>query len=499
MIRRTMVLALVAATAAALPATDADAGGFLGVRIGGDGFGLSFGVGAWAPYQDAWHDPGWQVDLDVALGGYGEWVYVDGLGRVWRPWVAASWRPYTHGRWVSTAAGWTWVAYEPWGWVPHHYGSWALSRHGWVWVPGWEYRPANVVWVSHGGWVGWYPCAPRGWSHHHRGFQRGYRHGWHDGYGRGYGDGYRDGWHDAHHATWTRWGHLGADDLSRHAGPPPDLGVAVARNRVQMLRDGPSRDAVRRAGVHVPEARLERRAVSIDGRRVEMARPVGVEDSIRRHADDTVRRAMPAVADRRAPVRIQPGPDRARSERRPPVTEMPAMVRPRSDSRSDHRSKPAPVERPTMGRTVPSRPAVDRSPVLAPSPVEGQSRSGLRQPAARPTDDRRAPTVRQPATPDRWRHEPAARPASSPRRPVVAPSPSRPARVGRPASSAPVRQPERFDRPAARSPRPDAGTRVTPRTRPADDRAARPAPEPSRHGGSASSASGRASRDRSRR
>ncbi len=494
MIRRRMLLALVAATAAAVPATDAHAGGFLGVRIGGDGFGLSVGVGGWAPYHDAWHDPGWQVDLDVALGGYGEWVYVDGLGRVWRPWVAASWRPYTHGRWVSTAAGWTWVAYEPWGWVPHHYGSWALSRHGWVWMPGWEYRPANVVWVSHGGWVGWYPCAPRGWSHHHRGFHHGYRHGWRDGYGRGYGDGYRDGWHDAHHATWTRWGHLGADDLSHHAGPPPDLGVAVARNRVQVLRGGPSHDAVRRAGVHVPEARLERRAVSIDGRRVEMARPVGVEDSIRRHADDTVRRAMPAVVDRREPVRIQPEPERARSERRPAVTEMPAMVRPRGDSRSDQRSKPAPVERPTMGRAAPPQPTVHRSPVQLRPTVEGHGR-----PEASPGDRRPAPTVRHPASDHRRRPEPAARAAGARRHPVAAPSARQPARAERPATREPVRQPDRATRPAARSPQPASGAHPAPRARLSDERAARPPAEPRRHRGADSPTAGRAPRDRSDR
>lgn len=478
MIRRSMILALLAAVAAAAPATDADAGGFLGVRIGGDGLGLSFGIGAWAPYHDAWHDPGWQVDLDVALGGYGEWLYVDGLGRAWRPWVASSWRPYTHGRWVSTTAGWTWVAYEPWGWVPHHYGSWALSRHGWVWVPGWEYRPANVVWVSHGSWVGWYPAAPRGWSHHHRGFHRGYRHGWRDGYGRGYGDGYRDGWHDAHHATWTRWGHLGADDLSRHAGAPPDLGAAVARNRVQVLTGGPSRDAVRRAGVRVPVTTLERRAVSIDGRRVEMARPVGVEDSIRRHANDTVRRAMPAVADRRTPLRVQPAPDGRPSGRRPPVTEMPTMARPRGDSRSDSSSRPAPVERPITGRTAPSRPATDRGPELVRPSAERQ-----RLPAARPADSRRAPTVRRPTSDDRRRPEPAARPVPSSRRPVVAPSP---------------RPPARADRPAARSPRPNSGARVAPRPRPSEQRAAPPAPEPQRHRGADSSAARQAPRERSR-
>ena len=65
-----------------------------------------------------------QFDYDVALSGYGSWVYVNGI-RVWRPpTFGISWRPYTHGYWTRTRYGWYWVGYEPFAWVTYHYGYW---------------------------------------------------------------------------------------------------------------------------------------------------------------------------------------------------------------------------------------------------------------------------------------------------------------------------------------------------------------------------------------
>ncbi|MGH9750490.1 MAG: DUF6600 domain-containing protein, partial [Candidatus Polarisedimenticolia bacterium] len=93
------------------------------------------------------------------LAPHGRWVYASGPGWVWSPYgVAAGWRPYQLGRWVSTDHGWTWASDEDWGWVVYHYGRWHRDPgHGWVWVPGTEWGPAWVAWHEGGGWVGWSP------------------------------------------------------------------------------------------------------------------------------------------------------------------------------------------------------------------------------------------------------------------------------------------------------------------------------------------------------
>ena len=134
----------------------AHAGEWFGLRFGHHGVGLSFGVGSWGVYSRGWSDSHWSYDFNTVLSGHGEWLWVDGLGRVWRPWVTAGWRPYTHGRWVYTSYGWTWVAYEPWGYIPHHYGHWAHAAYGWVWVPGYTYHASRVVWVHAGSYIGYF-------------------------------------------------------------------------------------------------------------------------------------------------------------------------------------------------------------------------------------------------------------------------------------------------------------------------------------------------------
>src|ERR1051325_401457 len=99
---------------------------------------------------------------DYDLGQHGNWIYVSSYGWVWRPTVAASWRPYYYGEWMYGRGGClTWVSYEPWGWVPYHYGRWAYDPfYGWVWLPGTGYAPAWVYWMYGPGYVGW---APAGW------------------------------------------------------------------------------------------------------------------------------------------------------------------------------------------------------------------------------------------------------------------------------------------------------------------------------------------------
>src|SRR5690606_5860689 len=84
-----------------------------------------------------------------ALEPYGEWVWVSGLGRVWRPstaYVGSGWQPYsTGGNWVETRVGWTFVSSYPFGWAVFHYGRWwSDPLYGWVWVPGTTWGPAWV-------------------------------------------------------------------------------------------------------------------------------------------------------------------------------------------------------------------------------------------------------------------------------------------------------------------------------------------------------------------
>ena len=268
-----LVIALISLTLLAAPARGAD---WWGVQIGGGGFGLAFGSGDWDVWGASWSAPSWSIDYHVALSGYGEWVWVDGLGQCWQPWVTPTWRPFTYGRWVWTAYGWTWVAYEPWGYFPHHFGHWAMAPVGWVWVPGTSYHAANVVWVSSDAWIGWYPAPPPGWRHHHHG-----HHG-----------GWDDGWRDARYATYVGWHELGDDDLSRRS-----FGADAVRARAPhaVLREGvaaPDRHQLARSGIEIPEMSLERRTARVAGREVVLARPREAAASVERNAVRTVEHAL---------------------------------------------------------------------------------------------------------------------------------------------------------------------------------------------------------------
>jgi hypothetical protein len=110
------------------------------------------------------NDSGGAVTFDTfqgALSPYGEWVVVGGYGRVWRPHVAAGWRPYYYGRWEWTSEGWLWVSDEPFGWAAYHYGRWTWDpSYGWVWIPGYQWAPAWVAWRYSGDVVGWAPLGP---------------------------------------------------------------------------------------------------------------------------------------------------------------------------------------------------------------------------------------------------------------------------------------------------------------------------------------------------
>jgi hypothetical protein len=119
------------------------------------------------------------ADLDE----HGRWQSIPSYGMVWTPTVAeAGWQPYRAGHWIwQDPWGWTWVAAEPWGWAPYHYGRWVNWSSRWWWVPvartvrALSYAPALVAfsgggpgWSTPGGggFVGWFPLAPRDPFHH---------------------------------------------------------------------------------------------------------------------------------------------------------------------------------------------------------------------------------------------------------------------------------------------------------------------------------------------
>ena len=108
-----------------------------------------------------------QEAFDQTLSPYGEWVYVEPYGRVWRPYnavVGADFRPYaSNGHWVYTDQGWSFESDYNWGWATFHYGRWWMDpRFGWVWLPDTAWAPAWVSWRYGGGYVGWTPLPPRG-------------------------------------------------------------------------------------------------------------------------------------------------------------------------------------------------------------------------------------------------------------------------------------------------------------------------------------------------
>jgi hypothetical protein len=99
--------------------------------------------------------------FDDRLEPYGDWVIIEGYGRVWRPRVAvtvAGWSPYVYGHWVFTDYGWMWVTDHDWGSDPYRYGRWTVvAGTGWVWCPDTVWGPAWVEWRWCDGYVGWAP------------------------------------------------------------------------------------------------------------------------------------------------------------------------------------------------------------------------------------------------------------------------------------------------------------------------------------------------------
>jgi hypothetical protein len=98
------------------------------------------------------------------LSPYGDWIYTNDYGYVWRPFFdnPYAFRPYSSGgNWVYTEYGWTWVSDYRWGWATFHYGRWYFDDYlGWMWIPGYEWAPAWVSWGNYGDYYGWAPLGP---------------------------------------------------------------------------------------------------------------------------------------------------------------------------------------------------------------------------------------------------------------------------------------------------------------------------------------------------
>ncbi|PWT91769.1 MAG: hypothetical protein C5B54_04670 [Acidobacteria bacterium] len=99
------------------------------------------------------------------LAEFGNWRNVPRFGQVWAPAMRGDWRPFFYGEWVYADDGWTWDSYEPYGWLVYHYGNWVYDpSFGWVWVPGYDYSPAPVDWVTYDDYIGWAPLPPPGFA-----------------------------------------------------------------------------------------------------------------------------------------------------------------------------------------------------------------------------------------------------------------------------------------------------------------------------------------------
>jgi len=99
---------------------------------------------------------------------YGEWLWDDFYGYVWKPYVhryyPSGWHPYHYGQWTSVNGQLFWIPEEPWGWVPYHLGVWTWNeKKGWVWIPGNAFAPAWVSWdyvIRPGMYTGYFAWRP---------------------------------------------------------------------------------------------------------------------------------------------------------------------------------------------------------------------------------------------------------------------------------------------------------------------------------------------------
>jgi len=103
---------------------------------------------------------------------YGEWVWSDLYGYVWRPhyndhYPWGNWQPYFYGRWSELNGQLFWVPEESWGWVPYHLGLWVWNKKlGWLWIPGSAFAPAWAAWDFYGSHYAWRPWSLWDWYYY---------------------------------------------------------------------------------------------------------------------------------------------------------------------------------------------------------------------------------------------------------------------------------------------------------------------------------------------
>jgi hypothetical protein len=107
---------------------------------------------------------------------YGEWVWHDLCGYVWRPsyndyYPWGGWQPYFYGSWREINDQLFWVPEEKWGWVPYHLGVWLWSKkYGWLWMPGSAFAPAWAAWDFAMGYYSWRPWSLWDWNSSYYGY-----------------------------------------------------------------------------------------------------------------------------------------------------------------------------------------------------------------------------------------------------------------------------------------------------------------------------------------
>ncbi|MCP4213502.1 MAG: FecR domain-containing protein [bacterium] len=70
---------------------------------------------------------------------YGEWIYDDIFGYVWKPGdeqFLYSQRPFFHASFVKINNQTFVVPTQSWAWIPSQMGTWVWMKKGWTWVPG---------------------------------------------------------------------------------------------------------------------------------------------------------------------------------------------------------------------------------------------------------------------------------------------------------------------------------------------------------------------------
>lgn len=95
---------------------------------------------------------------------FGEWIYDELFGYVWRPAddrFAHEYRPFLHASFTRVDGQLFLVPQEAWGWVPAHMGTWVWMKRGWTWIPG--------DWF-HSGWVDYNGLYSLGIDGHYYGF-----------------------------------------------------------------------------------------------------------------------------------------------------------------------------------------------------------------------------------------------------------------------------------------------------------------------------------------